>query len=609
MSATAAPIVLLSAPAGYGKTTLLALWRERDERPFAWLSLDAGDNDPVALIAGLLATLEPVLELRGEALGEDLDAPPEALEDVVLPAIVDACIERRRPFVLVLDDVHLVTERRCIEVIGYLAERLPAGCQLAVGTRTDPALPVAGWRAHGRLVDLRAAELSLGHAEARAVLAAAGVHLPDDQLAQLMERTEGWAAGLYLAALSLCDALTLRSDADAMLRELERSNLFVVPLDEDRVAYRYHHLFAQYLRAELARREPDLVPELHRRAWRWYREHGLVGRAVEHAQAAGDVEVAAELVSAAWSDLVRDGESETVRSWIDRFDDAEIEGHPPLAIAAAWTAALGGYPERAAHFTAAAGRGSWVGPMPDGTASLESAIAVTSAAFGVNGVSHMRELAQRAVDLEPAPNRFRGISLEILGAALTLQEDFERARGVLAEAIELAGEASSPGAFCLSQLAVIGLREGDADSAAHHAQRAHAVVQLPRMRFNLANVATFSVLARLLSRQGDREGAARAIEQADRLLPRLTGGFWWLMIETRILLAPALHALGRAEEAVTRLQEADALLAAHPDAGRLPEWHAKATRGLPRLGAGRARPRPRAQGLGLPAPRPPRPAA
>jgi LuxR family maltose regulon positive regulatory protein len=134
---------------------------------------------------------------------------------------------------------------------------------------------------------------------------------------------------------SLCDALTGGTDAAVVLRELERSNLFVVPLDEERLAYRYHHLFAQYLRAELARREPERVSELHRHAWRWYREHGLIGRAVTHAQAAGDVDVAGELVSVAWADLVRHGQIETVRSWIDGFEDAQIEAHAPLAIAAA----------------------------------------------------------------------------------------------------------------------------------------------------------------------------------------------------------------------------------------------------------------------------------
>jgi LuxR family maltose regulon positive regulatory protein len=624
------PVVLVSAPAGYGKTTLLALWRERDERPFAWVSLDRTDNDPVAFGNAVLHGLEPVLGLDPE-LADALNVAEPPLEDLVLPALVDACAASTQAFVLVLDDLHLVTERRCFDAIGYLAERLPVGSQLALGTRSDPPLPLGSLRAHRRLAELRAAELALDEGEAQTLLAAAGVPLPDHLVRRLAERTEGWPAAMYLAALSLrdradpeafveqfagttrhvadfltedvlarqsddsiafllrtsvlgeltaplCDALTEGADADRRLRELERSNLFVVPLDEERMAYRYHHLFGQYLRAELAHREPGLVPELHRRAWRWYREHDLVGRAVAHAHAAGDVDVAGELVAEAWSDTIRAGQIETVRGWIDAFDDEQVSRHAPLAIAAAWTAALTGQRERAAQFVEAARQGSWDGPMPDGTASLESAIAVTSSAFDSDGISHMRAVARRAVDLESAANPHRAVALEILGAALTLAGEFDRARVALAEAVELAGDASSPGAFSLSQLAAIELHEDNPDAALRYASRAHTVVQLPRMRANLANVATYSVVAELSRRRGDLEAAGVAVERANALLPRLTEGFWWLMIQTRILLAPVLVELGRVPEAVERLEEAGAVLAEHSDAGKLPDWHAEVTR-------------------------------
>jgi len=234
---------------------------------------------------------------------------------------------------------------------------------------------------------------------------------------------------------SLCEALTQDADADARLRELERGNLFVVPLDEDRHAYRYHHLFVQYLRTALVRREPQLVPELHRRAWRWYREHRLTGRAIAHAQAAGDVDVAAELVASKWSALADLGQIETVRSWIAGFEDTQLEGHAPLAIAAAWISALADDPDRAARFAAAAQRGSWDGPMPDGTASLESAVALMSSAFVAGGVSSMRTMAQRAAELERAPSRHRGLALELLGIAQALEGDFGRARDTLSEAV------------------------------------------------------------------------------------------------------------------------------------------------------------------------------
>lgn len=337
-SATSAPVVLLSAPAGYGKTTVLVLWRERDERAFAWVTLEAADNDPATFVASVAAALDPIVRLDS-SVADNRCYRESLLEDVVLPSLISSCAASNRSFVLVLDDLHLVTERRCHAAIDYVAERLPPGCQLALATRTDPPLQLARWRAHGQLLELRAAELSLDHAEACAVLAAARVHLNDDLVAKLVQRTEGWPAALYLAALSLrersnpedfvdrfagtsrhvadflsedvlarqpedvitfllrtcvleeltpslCNELTGGMDADVKLRELERSNLFVVPLDEERLSYRYHHLFAQYLRAELARRSPELVPELHRRAreLRPNDAHAHVSRALSHAE-------------------------------------------------------------------------------------------------------------------------------------------------------------------------------------------------------------------------------------------------------------------------------------------------------------------------------------
>lgn len=204
VSAPHAPVVLVSAPAGYGKTTLLMLWQQREQRPFAWLSVGRADNDPVMFVAGVLAALDPILQLGG-AIAGSLNAPAPPIEDVVLPELVDAWSASQQPFVFVLDDVHLVTEMRCHKIIDYLSHRLPAGCQLTLATRSDPALPLATLRAHGRLLEVRAADLALSQPEAAALLAAAGVRLSDDQVDRLVDRTEGWPAALYLAAFSLRD--------------------------------------------------------------------------------------------------------------------------------------------------------------------------------------------------------------------------------------------------------------------------------------------------------------------------------------------------------------------------------------------------------------------
>jgi LuxR family maltose regulon positive regulatory protein len=629
LSSAHTAVVLVSAPAGYGKSTLLALWQQRDERPFAWVCVERGDDDPVVFVASLVASLDPIIR-AGEKIREALRAPGPPLEDFILPALVEVWAQASTPLVLVLDNLDRMTGKRSHSALRYLIENLPPGCQIALATRTDPPLPVASLRAHGRLVEIRTADLALDDKEAGALFLAADVHLADEQVARLTERTEGWAAGLYLTALSLrdrtqpeefisrftgtnrhvadffsedvlgrqraevvdfllhtcvleeltaplCRAMTGGSDAAMVLEDLEHGNLFVVPQDEDRRAYRYHHLFAEYLCAELARREPELVPELHRRACGWYREHGVVGRAIAHARAAGYLDTATELVAAEATRMINDGMIETVLGWLDGFEQMQIESHPPLAIAAAWVLALNGDPKRAAIFTEAAKRGSWDGPLPDGTSSLESGIAIISSAFGFEGISGMRCIAQRAVDLEPAPNRHRATGLQLLGIAQTLGGDFDDARVVLAEACRLAGD-TSIGALCLSYLALIDLWEGNEDEALVQARRAYAIVELPRMRGDLSSIATYGVIAMLLAQRDETTEAERAIERVNAILPRVTEAFWWMMIQARILLALGLHAIGREEEAGMRLDEAETLLAVRPDAGILAKWYEKTRR-------------------------------
>lgn len=623
VAARAMPVVLISAPAGYGKSSLLALWRRRDDRRFAWVSIDEGDDDPAVFLKGIVAALDPVASLDTDTSDAFRGSSPP-LDDVILPALVEACAGAGVPFVLVLDNLHRMSGKRPHKMLAWLAERLPPGCQIAIATRTDPPLPLATLRAHRLLAELRMGDLALDHAAADALLSAAGVSLSAGQVARLVERTEGWPAGLYLAALSLrdrtqpdalidrfagtsrhiadffsddvlarqpdsvidsvlhtcvleeltaslCEAMTGRSDAARILHELEQSNLFVVPQDEDREAYRYHHLFAEYLRAALARRAPSLIPELHSRACAWYREHGLGYRAIAHAKAAGDVATAAELVAAKWSATVNYGQIETARGWIEGFTDAQIGGYAPLAIAAAWVSALSGEPARAAAYAGMARKATWEGSLPDGTTSLASALAFMSSAFGSDGITSMRRAALQAAEIEVQQNRLRAFALQLLGIAQAHEGDFQNARVTLAEASELAGQ-TSISALSLAHLALISLWEGDEDRGCEIAQRAHAIVQLPRMRSDLSSVCTYGVLAVLLARRGDVEGASAAIGRASAFLPRLTESFWWAMIQARILLAMSLHAVGREDEAAQQLGEAETLLQGREDAGLLPQW-------------------------------------
>src|SRR5580693_7001475 len=343
--------VLICAPAGFGKTSLLADWARSGGRPVAWLGLDAGDNDPARFWRYVVAALDQAQPGIAERLGPLLGSPaPRSFGGLVTALINEfAAAPGRDEVLLVLDDYHLVEAGQVHESVSFLMENLPPGLQLVVSGRADPPLPLARLRARGQLAELRAAKLRFTTEEATALLAAAGPVLPDTAVVALTARTEGWAAGLQLAALSLrgrtdaagfvaafsgshrfvldyladevldgqpgpvraflletsvlerlsgelCDAVTGRPGSQAMLQDIERAGLFLVPLDEVRGWWRYHHLFDGLLRARLEQEQPGRVQELHRAAAAWSDEHDLGDDAVRHARAAGDTAWAARLV-------------------------------------------------------------------------------------------------------------------------------------------------------------------------------------------------------------------------------------------------------------------------------------------------------------------------
>jgi LuxR family maltose regulon positive regulatory protein len=283
-----------------------------------------------------------------------------------------------------------------------------------------------------------------------------------------------------------------------------------------------------------------LVVELHRRAYEWYRERHLTGRAVHHAQACGAVDAAAELVSARWMPMMERGQIETARQWLSWFTDRQVERHAPLAVAAAWICGLTGDRDRALMFADAAQRGTWSRPMPDGTASLESAVAALSAALAIGGITGMAAAAQRSVDLEPADSPWRTGALVLLGQAQTLNGDFERGAVTLQEAATLAAGNHASSASSLAYLAFIDLRTGKLERATAHAERAYAIAEQPTMSTFMPHIVTYSVLAAILGSRGDLDGAARAVGRAETLLPRVTEASWSQLCLTHVLLAPAL---------------------------------------------------------------------
>jgi LuxR family transcriptional regulator, maltose regulon positive regulatory protein len=385
--------MLVCAPAGFGKTALLADWARGGGRPVAWLGLDGGDSDPARFWRYVVAALD---RARPGLAGRVGPPPPGSVEGLVTALINELAAEPGPDEVLlVLDDYHLVDSGPVHESVAFLLENLPPGLCVVVSSRSDPPLRLARLRARGQLAELRAADLRFTPEEAAALLGeTAGPGMPDAAVALLVARTEGWAAGLQLAGLSLqgqadaagfvaafsgshrfvldyladevldaqtgqlraflletsvlqrltgglCDAVTGQSGSQAMLADIERAGLFLVPLDEVRGWWRYHHLFADLLRARLQAEEPGRVQGLHRAAAAWCEEHGLADDAVRHALAAGDAAWAARLVERHVEELLGRSEGVTLRRWLSALPAESVRDRPRLCLAQAYAAAQG----------------------------------------------------------------------------------------------------------------------------------------------------------------------------------------------------------------------------------------------------------------------------
>jgi LuxR family transcriptional regulator, maltose regulon positive regulatory protein len=394
-------LVLVCAPAGFGKTTLLADWLRSGGQPVAWLSLDAGDNDPARFWRHVVAALDRAQPGIGERVAPLPGAPPSSSEGLVT-ALINELTARlgENEIVLVLDDYHLVDAGQVHASLAFLLEHLPPGLYLALTSRSDPPLPLARLRARGQLTELRTDDLRFTAEEAAALLReSAGLALPGAAVAALVARTEGWAAGLQLAALSLrgrsdiaefvaafsgshryvldyltgevldgqseqvreflletsvlerlsgglCDAVTHRDDRQAMLEHVEQAGLFLMPLDEVRDWWRYHRLFADLLRARVQQQRPGRVAVLHRAAAAWYSERGLADDAVRHALAAGDTVWAARLIEQYFdATLYLRSEGETAQRWLAALPAELVESRPRLLLAQALLAATLGRAE------------------------------------------------------------------------------------------------------------------------------------------------------------------------------------------------------------------------------------------------------------------------
>jgi LuxR family maltose regulon positive regulatory protein len=396
-------LTLVSAPAGFGKTTLVSEWLAGCGRPAAWLSLDEGDSDPPRFLLYLVAALRTILPELGDGVVAALHSPQPPPAEALLTALINEMIAVPGDFILVLDDYHVLEATPVDQLLTFLLEHLPPQMHVAITTREDPQLPLARLRARGQMTELRAVDLRFDPAEAAGFLTQVmGLDLSDEEVAALERRTEGWIAGLQLAALSmrgradvaqfvkafagdnrfivdylveevlqrqpdrvrsfllqtsilarlsgsLCDAVTGQHDGVALLDALERSNLFVVPLDDSRYWFRYHHLFADVLAAHALQEQPAQMPIWHRRASAWYADNGMPAEAIRHALAARDYVRAAGLVEQAWPAMDGRFQSATWLGWAKALPNELVRTRPVLSVAYAWAFLNGGELEAAAE--------------------------------------------------------------------------------------------------------------------------------------------------------------------------------------------------------------------------------------------------------------------
>jgi len=558
-----ARIVVLAAPPGYGKTNVMMQWAARQRLPVVWLTTDHADNDPVVLLAGI-----------GAALGCATGPASTALTRLV------RAISDRGPVLLVLDQLESLESAESTAVVTELAERLPPGSRLAVGTRGRPPLPVPTMRSRGEVLEVGSADLAMTGQESRLVLDQAGVTLDEAAVDELLEHTEGWPVALHFAGRAarlwprgtggfrfrgddrlmgdylraevlggldeatqtflirtsvldrlagpLCDAVLEARGSQATLESLESASLPLIALDPHRGWYRYHHLLRDLLASDLGRHEPALAVTLHGRAARWFDACRLPEPALQHAQAAGDPERAAKLVAAAGASAYISGRAEDVGRWVEWFPAGGVSVRfPNVAILGALAEASLGHPPAAERWTAFAEPGRL--REASGRCAVAGWRSYLRAFTCRSGVPRMRTDARRAQrELSPwSPLLPGAIFLE--GLSFVLAGDQSTADPILAHAHDVAVDvgAMPTAAAALAERALLAAGEEDGTRADGFAARAVAIVEEHGLEGCLEAAIVFAVLARRAIRAGDAAAGRTQLEKAGRLRPLLTYAAPW----------------------------------------------------------------------------------
>ena len=615
---------LVACPAGFGKTTLLAAWHKAEaaRKPMAWLTLDEGDDDPVVLWSYVIEALRGVCPAIGQP------ASPRAagaahIVDMVLPRLVND-LNDQHGVTLILDDFHRLPDGAARESIAWFVDHVPPAFQLVLSTRTEPDLPLGALRAHGDLLELRADDLRFtprggGRIPERAPCsrphargdrcsrrpdgglasrplpygafhrAAAGrralvhelgtssrhvidfletevLNAHDPPMQALMVRSS------ILERLSgpLCDAVLEQQDSGPVLDALSRSNLFLTPLDDEGWWYRFHPLFAQLLRVELERREPGLVPALHRRAYAWHRDNGTAGEAISHAIEAGAHAEAAELIESSWITLANAGKHDTVLAWIGRFPVEVLNGDLQLLLVAAWVLSLSARREEAARAIATVeglGELDWERPLRDGFSSAGASLTMLRAVFPWGDAVAQLSNGRRAAELEGPGSRWRPVACWAVGMGLYWRGDLAGADRWFAESAALAPASGQwlAGGSSLAYRSLIAGEQGRLDEQRLLADQATELVRERGIEEAVGTVPLALGVSFAL-----RGRPAQALPLIDRSVAVLRSGGQPAELANALLRqVPVLRALGERERLRATIAEARFIIESCPDPGIL----------------------------------------
>jgi LuxR family transcriptional regulator, maltose regulon positive regulatory protein len=616
---SACPFVGVTAPAGYGKSTFLAEWAALEDRPVAWVSLDRRDNDPATLLASI------AVAYRNAGLGDpdlvgDLGGPGVSVLGRAAPRLAAELRAGPEPFVLMLDDLNELESPACWDVLSVVMMGITEGSQLATASRVEqPHLPRP--RVSGDVLEFGIDDLVLDPDGARQIFAAKKVAIDHGRALEVIERTEGWAAGVSLAALiakesrdqdpvitgedpyvadylynetfraqpadiqqflrrtavlhqlsgPLCDAVLASRGSAKYLRRVESSGLFLVSLDRRRQWYRFHPLFREFLTEELRRSEPEVEETLHRRAAEWYESNDSPMLAVEHLLGTSDQGRVVELVTELAVPTFMSGQLATVQRWYESIGDATIAQYPQLALLNAWEAVLTGNQTRAMHWAAVID-GIPSDRLPTTDAALfESNRAIFHAAMCASGPESMTDDARLGVEQQPVWGDFRDTGIWLHGEARLLCGRPDEAAALFAEA---AATAASVGNFdtipiCEAHLAWMAIDRQEWEEAATHLERALAAIEQPRLHDYVFSIPTFSGAARLCVHEGKLDRARQLLTQAMRSRPTATFLVPYHAVRLRMQLAKVYLALSESRPARQLLGEIDEILVQRPLLGAL----------------------------------------